>query len=78
MRLKTYAIPTISKILVGTRQFVDPKPAPKRYVDTTLLVSEFIRWPLDSERASQALAREFCQGFLHLNGYFSLILGFQA
>ncbi|KAI5841560.1 hypothetical protein DFP73DRAFT_129470 [Morchella snyderi] len=54
---KTYAFPYMSATLVKSGQLGTPKPAPKRYVDTVVLVAEWMRWPLDSERASLAIAR---------------------
>lgn len=47
----------MSAILVKSGQLGTAKPAPKRYVDTVVLVAEWMRWPLDSERASLAIAR---------------------
>ena len=37
---KTYGIPTISKLLVATKEFSTSKKASKRYADTTILISE--------------------------------------
>lgn len=37
---KTYGIPTISKLLVATREFSTPEKASKRYADTSILISE--------------------------------------
>lgn len=54
---KTYAFPDMSEILVKSKQLSTDRPAPKRYVDTVVLVAEWMRWPLDSERASLAIAR---------------------
>ncbi|KAF7895860.1 hypothetical protein EAF00_005875 [Botryotinia globosa] len=38
---KTYGIPTISKLLVDTKQFSSKETASKRYADTTVLIAEF-------------------------------------
>lgn len=54
---RTYAIPTISKLLMKTKQFTDPKNAGKRYSDTQVLISEFIGMEPSSERANAATAR---------------------
>ena len=37
---KTYGIPTISKLLVATREFSTPEKTSKRYADTSILISE--------------------------------------
>ncbi|MCB9033143.1 MAG: DUF2236 domain-containing protein [Chitinophagales bacterium] len=52
---KTYAVPSISKILFGTKQL--NKHSQKRYDDTDLLISEIIENGLQSERGKQALQR---------------------
>ncbi|KAL7271082.1 hypothetical protein RUND412_006186 [Rhizina undulata] len=59
---RTYAIPTISALLLKTRQFSSKATSSKRYADTSVLVSEFIARPFDSERSSLAIAR---MNYLH-------------
>lgn len=54
---KTYGIPTISKLLVQTKQLSEGQYASKRYADTELLVSEFTSWHPEAERTNQAIAR---------------------
>lgn len=56
---RTYGIPTISKLLVETRQLAVPANSPKRYVDTVVLVSEFIgrRWG----------SKEWCESMSRMN-----------
>ncbi|KAG9225506.1 hypothetical protein CCMSSC00406_0003009 [Pleurotus cornucopiae] len=39
---KTYAIPSISKILAGTREFTDPSTVSRRYADTEILICTWI------------------------------------
>jgi hypothetical protein len=53
----TYGIPTISKLLVQTRQLSTQTLAPKRYADTEVLITEFIANAPDSDRAIQATVR---------------------
>jgi len=52
---RTYAIPSISKLLHDTSQF--ETVCGKRYDDTSLLIEEINNNPLDSERSVQALQR---------------------
>jgi hypothetical protein len=59
---RTYGIPSISKLLVETKQFSDVKLAPKRYVDTTVLIGEFLANAPSSDRANSAIAR---MNYLH-------------
>ncbi|KAF2272556.1 uncharacterized protein EI97DRAFT_426019 [Westerdykella ornata] len=59
---RTYAIPTISKLLCETRQLAEPQNAPRRYEDTTVLITEFINHPPSSSRANAAIAR---MNYLH-------------
>lgn len=40
-----------------SKQLAEPQYAGRRYADTSVLLSEFSTWPLDSERSSLALAR---------------------
>ncbi|MCJ1405075.1 hypothetical protein MMC11_008301 [Xylographa trunciseda] len=54
---KTYGIPSISRLLVQTKQLTDPALVPKRYVDTTVLIREFCENPPGSERYRDAIAR---------------------
>ncbi|KAF8544560.1 hypothetical protein BDD12DRAFT_815674 [Trichophaea hybrida] len=59
---RTYAIPSISTVLKKTGQLAERKFAGRRYVDTTVLIAEMTSHPLDSERASLAIAR---MNYLH-------------
>ena len=54
---RTYGIPSISNLLVKTRQLTDPATACKRYVDTEVLVAEFLGHHPQSERTIAAIAR---------------------
>lgn len=51
--MKTYCIPSISKLLDKTGEF--HKSPQKRYDDTAIIVVEMSKWGYDSERGSQAL-----------------------
>ena len=62
---KTYGIPSVSKLLVATSQLSDPATASKRYVDTELLVREWMSWSPHEERGQKALAR---MNYIH-SGY---------
>ncbi|KAJ9316910.1 hypothetical protein DTO271D3_2649 [Paecilomyces variotii] len=62
---RTYGIPTISSLLVGTSQFTNPRTALKRYVDTTVLIGEFVGHAPTSDRAQSAISRT---NYLH-SGY---------
>jgi hypothetical protein len=53
---KTFAIPTISKVLAATRQFSPPNVT-KRYDDTHIIVEELLLSHVDSPRGSLALRR---------------------
>ncbi|MDF5727524.1 MAG: oxygenase MpaB family protein [Rhizonema sp. PD38] len=53
--MKTYCVPSISKLLDKTGEFRD-RPQ-KRYDDTSVIVVEMIKWGYDSERGRQALER---------------------
>jgi len=53
---KTFAIPTISKVLAATRQFSAPNVT-KRYDDTHIIVEELLHSHVDSPRGSLALRR---------------------
>lgn len=56
-RSETYGIPTISKLLVATKQLSTPEFASKRFVDTGVLISEFTANHPKDERTIKALAR---------------------
>lgn len=69
---RTYAIPTISKLLMKTKQFTDPKNSGKRYSDTQVLISEFVGNEPDSERANAATARlNYIHGWYQKQGQIS-------
>ncbi|KAI1638328.1 hypothetical protein F4809DRAFT_258917 [Biscogniauxia mediterranea] len=59
---KTYGIESISKLLVATRNLIDPIKSRKRYEDTAALIGEFVSNPPTSERHLRALAR---MNYLH-------------
>jgi len=59
---RTYAFPNVSSLLQKTRQLSTAENSGRRYADTTVLLAEFLAWPLDSERASLAIAR---MNYLH-------------
>lgn len=65
---KTYAVPTISKVLCKSRELSDPQKAARRAEDTAITITEFLRG-LDTERGAQALSR---MNYLH-SRYGSLI-----
>ncbi len=52
---RTFAIPSISKILDSTKQFENA--GQKRYDDTALILAEFVENGLDSERGREAIRR---------------------
>lgn len=54
---KTYGIPTISQLLVATKEFSTPENASKRYADTGVLIQEFTTWNPKNERTIKAIAR---------------------
>jgi hypothetical protein len=54
---RTYGIPTISKLLVQTKQFSSKQFAGKRYADTEVLIQEFMGNEPDSPRTLDAIAR---------------------
>lgn len=55
---KTYAVPTISKVLADSKQLLLPENATRRAEDTGVVIAEFLcPEGLDSERATTALAR---------------------
>ncbi|CAK7212454.1 hypothetical protein SCUCBS95973_001468 [Sporothrix curviconia] len=59
---KTYAIPSISRLVGATRQVTDPAPAAKRAADTVVILTEMMVNPPTSARSLQALAR---MNYLH-------------
>ena len=54
---RSYGIPTIAKLLVATSQFSEPSTACKRYVDTVILISEFMGYKPTEERTREAIGR---------------------
>ncbi|KAK9473649.1 Mycophenolic acid synthesis protein B [Dipodascopsis tothii] len=54
---RTYAIPSISKLLLATGQLSKSDNAGKRYADTSILISEWLIQDLDEPRAMEAMAR---------------------
>lgn len=54
---KTYAIPSISSLLLATGQLSSPKAASKRATDTEVLVLEILTNPPWEKRGLEALAR---------------------
>ncbi|PKS08645.1 hypothetical protein jhhlp_005034 [Lomentospora prolificans] len=59
---KTYAIPTISKLLLATGQLSSDRTASKRAADTAVIISEMSHNSPQSERATSGIAR---MNFLH-------------
>ncbi|KAI9644459.1 hypothetical protein NHQ30_006480 [Ciborinia camelliae] len=59
---KTYGIPSISKLLVDTKQLSSKETASKRYADTTILIGEFLSHPPLHPRVLKAIAR---MNYLH-------------
>ncbi|KAL6718062.1 hypothetical protein ACLMJK_004147 [Lecanora helva] len=59
---RTYGIPSISKLLVETRQFSQKGTSTKRYTDTVVLIAEFAGYHPQSERSIEAIAR---MNFIH-------------
>ncbi|KAI1193470.1 hypothetical protein F5X97DRAFT_328556 [Nemania serpens] len=59
---KTYAVESIARLLLATRNLTDPVKSLKRYEDTAALIAEFMTSPPSSERALHAIAR---MNFLH-------------
>ncbi|WP_290881054.1 hypothetical protein [Fischerella sp.] len=53
--MKTYCVPSISKLLDKTGEFRD-RPQ-KRYDDTSIIVVEMSKWGYDSERGRLAIER---------------------
>lgn len=62
---RSYGIPTIAKLLVATSQFSEPSTACKRYVDTSILISEFMGYKPTEDRTREAIGR---MNFIH-KGY---------
>lgn len=54
---RTYGIPSISTLLVATSQLSKPATAAKRYVDTSVLIREFMGHAPDSARTLEAIGR---------------------
>lgn len=54
---RTYGIPSISKLLVRTAQLSNSSTAPKRYVDTEVLIQEFTGHAPTSARTLEAISR---------------------
>lgn len=54
---RTYGIPSISKLLVGTSQFTNPETSSKRYTDTELIIREFVGHSPRSKRTIEAISR---------------------
>ena len=54
---RTYGIPSISKLLVETREFSEAATSTKRYTDTTVLVGEFLGYHPQSKRSIEAIDR---------------------
>ncbi|KAG4025620.1 hypothetical protein MFRU_054g00490 [Monilinia fructicola] len=59
---KTYGIPTISRLLVETKQFSSSETANKRYADTGILIGEFLSHPPLHPRTLKAISR---MNYLH-------------
>jgi hypothetical protein len=53
--LKTYCVPSISKLLDRTSEF--HHHTQKRYDDTGLLVAEILKWGYDSDRGAESIRR---------------------
>jgi hypothetical protein len=51
--MKTYCVPSISKLLDKTGEF--HKRPQKRYDDTAIIIVEFCKWGYDSERGREAI-----------------------
>ncbi|MCJ1466027.1 hypothetical protein MMC07_004646, partial [Pseudocyphellaria aurata] len=62
---RTYGIPTVSRLLVGTSELSSADTAPKRYVDTVILIQEFMGHAPTSKRTLEAVSR---MNYLH-SGY---------
>ncbi|CZR70149.1 uncharacterized protein PAC_20050 [Phialocephala subalpina] len=70
---KTYGIPTISRLLVATKEFSSPESASKRYADTGVLIQEFTGHHPRSERAIKAIARmNYIHGMYQKSGKISI------
>ena len=61
---RTYGIPSISKLLVATKEFSEPATATKRYADTVVLVAEFTGYHPKSARVIEAIGR---MNYIHSN-----------
>lgn len=60
--LRTYAIPSIARLLCATGALVRAESAGARVEDTDTLISEMLVWDLNSERCTLAIAR---MNYLH-------------
>lgn len=60
--LRTYGIPSISKLLCETQQLGRVEYAGRRFADTGVLIIEFLAHSPTSERANSAIAR---MNYLH-------------
>ncbi|KAI9328461.1 hypothetical protein DFJ73DRAFT_903246 [Zopfochytrium polystomum] len=54
---RSFALPTVSKLLVATRQICNPAASSKRFVDTVLAVHAWTVEPADSLHANTIIAR---------------------
>jgi hypothetical protein len=54
---RTYGIPSISSLLCATTELSTAPHAPRRFVDTNVLISEFLTYEPDSRRCNEAIAR---------------------
>lgn len=63
--LKTFCVPSISKLLDRTGEFRNYPQ--KRYDDTALLTAEIVKWGYDSDRGREAIAR-----INRIHGHFSI------
>ena len=54
---RTYGIPSVSKLLVGTKQLSTSENVGKRYADTGVLISELYGSPPTDQRVFEAYAR---------------------
>ncbi len=53
--IRTYCLPSISKLLNKTRAFIHR--AQKRYEDTSIMLTEIVKWGFESERGREALQK---------------------
>jgi len=69
---QTYAVPTISKVLIKTKELSSLDTAARRAEDTAIMLTEIIIAGLDTERGSTCLART---NFLHARYGSSILQG---